>query len=151
MRLLAESPLLVESARDHVCVAGTHSRTHDGRIVCWEPRVDGRFALDAESVRGQVPTIVRRRIGEGVDFWPTWVATEVAAKLADIPVITWLTTRPAVTASPVRVDDLRIDWAPTTIEGHPDLVVAVGLATAIPSRSPRVADTPIDPEQEPPA
>jgi hypothetical protein len=149
-RLLEESPLLVERADLHRCGHGTHSRTHDGRIVCWEPAAGARVAVDAESVHGRVPPVVRRLIGESLDFWPTWVATEVAAKLADIPIITWLSTRAPVTSAPVIVEGLQIDWVPTSIRGHEDLVVAVGLARRSGGGSPRVAATPITPEQEPP-
>jgi hypothetical protein len=89
---VATHPLVIEPADRHTCVAGTHSRTADGRIVCWSVPVPAVCAVDAEMVTQPVPAALSRRwaIADPATFWPRWTATETVAKLVDVPVVVWL-------------------------------------------------------------
>lgn len=77
----------------HHCATGTHSRTADGRVLCWRPQAFGlerdRWAVDAELVDQPVPPTLARRWGSGdpARVWPHWCVLEVVAKLTDVPVV----------------------------------------------------------------
>ncbi|MGL5928647.1 MAG: hypothetical protein ACRCY8_06910 [Dermatophilaceae bacterium] len=135
-RAVARHPPGIGPAAGHRCAGATHSRTADGRIVCWSvPPVDGqRVAVDAECADAALPPALARRWsgmlpgclpdcssadrspGEPPAGWSThpsagrpemagwlrsgdcsglsperfvlaWTATEVAAKLTDMPVL----------------------------------------------------------------
>ncbi len=80
-------------AGPHHCATGTHSRTGDGRVLCWHPHafgVDGdRWAVDAEVADQPVPPALARRWGSAdpARVWPHWCVLEVLAKLGDVPVV----------------------------------------------------------------
>jgi hypothetical protein len=95
----SEPEILLGRAAFHVRVglvdnlAGAVARSHlsDGRAVAWVgPVPDGaRLAVDAELASATPPTALQSRYG-GDDFWRRWTRTECLAKLAGVPVLTWL-------------------------------------------------------------
>ncbi|MEO7447202.1 MAG: hypothetical protein ABI336_02915 [Humibacillus sp.] len=115
-----DHPVLVGPRSGHACADGAHSYLGDGRLVCWEvptseaedDPVAGR-AVDAELVRQRLPDRVgarwSRQDAEPDAFWLQWCATEVLAKLADIPMVTLVHAGP-VTASPVRLGPVEVHW-----------------------------------------
>jgi len=134
-RLLASAlgvGLTIEPAAGHSCVGGTHSRVADGRIVCWSPSPSGpeQYAVDAELAAQPVPPHLERRWrgrwGSHAAFWDAWCATEVCAKLLDIPVVV-MASRGPVGASPVSRDGQTVTYA---VERRGDLVVAFGVLTS---------------------
>lgn len=68
----------------------------DGTQVVWEPEFglaeDARIAIDAERFDRPVPPALRARacIAGRLEFYAAWTRVEVAAKLADVPVLEWL-------------------------------------------------------------
>lgn len=65
----------------------------DGRAVLWAAGTRGRVACDAERFDRMPRTAVARRLGwpeEPFDFAVRWTRAEVAAKLADMPIVEWL-------------------------------------------------------------
>ncbi len=145
-RAVREHLLVIEARVDHRCQGGAHSYLADGRVVCWvvppgrrpgpagDVSVDDApvaHAVDAELGRQPVPTWVasRWRPHGAMDpqrFWDLWCATEVLAKLADVPMVVLVAGAP-VTSSPVRRDGLEVHWV---IRRVADVVVAQGLAWA---------------------
>jgi len=142
-RAVREHGLLIEARLDHRCEAGAHSYLADGRVVCWvvppgrrpvaeavgadDPPV--AHAVDAEHGRQPVPPWVASRwqaqgAGDPQRFWDLWCATEVLAKLADVPMVVLVAGVP-VTSSPVRRDGLEVHWVVRRVA---DVVVAQGLA-----------------------
>ncbi|MFC7491568.1 MULTISPECIES: hypothetical protein [unclassified Knoellia] len=125
------SPLVVEPAASHTCTGGAHSRLADGRIVCWSPPAhEGQTrAVDAEIAAQPVPTHLRRRwrgLWDAHDsFWSAWCATEICAKLGEVPIIV-LAARGPVGASPVTIDGREVTYA---VRQEGDLVVAYGVST----------------------
>jgi hypothetical protein len=116
----------------HHCATGTHSRTSDGRVLCWRPHglgVEGdRWAIDAELADQSVPPTLARRWGsdDPTRFWPHWCVLEVVAKLTDVPVVRLSTRYERVgedLANAGAVDELR--WQRWVADG---LVVAAGLS-----------------------
>lgn len=61
--------------------------------MCWRPTVPTtvRIAVDAEVATQPVPVaLARRHPVSAAQFWRDWTAAEVAAKLADVPIIVWI-------------------------------------------------------------
>ena len=75
---------------------GTRARSYDPRgwQLSWlPPAVDGSggpFACDIEWRERATDAGLVRWAPMGVDFWRFWVLAELAAKLADIPILEWL-------------------------------------------------------------
>ena len=126
------TPLVIERAADHRCTRGTHSRVADGRIVCWSPERGDReaYAVDAEIVGQPVPPHLEARWGglwaAHESFWGAWCASEVCAKLWDVPVVA-LAARGPVASSPVTLGSQTVTYA---VRQEGDLVVAFGVLTA---------------------
>ncbi len=148
-RAVREHPVVIEARAAHRCDAGSHSYLADGRVVCWVlpsrwgpvgPATAGGVrvgdapaagALDAELGRQPVPRTVASRweahgSADPRRFWDLWCATEVLAKLADVPMVVLVAGAP-VTSSPVRRDGLEVHWVVRCVA---DVVVAQGLAWA---------------------
>ncbi|MFW5469392.1 hypothetical protein ACOCJ4_05030 [Knoellia sp. CPCC 206435] len=124
------TPPVVDRASGHRCERGTHSRLATGLVVCWSPPpVEGvRFAVDAELAAQPVPEHLGRRWrgrwGSSLaSFWGAWCASEVCAKLADVPIVVLAAAGP-VGPSPVTIDQHTITYAVTH---HDDLVLAYGV------------------------
>lgn len=138
VRAVRDHPLVIEERTDHRCVAGAHSYLADGRAVCWvlpaRPSADDparAHAVDAELSLQPVPPRLRERwsgaLTEGTDrFWALWCATEVLAKLADVPMVLLAHGAP-VTASPVTRSGIEVHWLVHRVD---DVVVAHGLSWA---------------------
>jgi len=132
LREAMRTPLVVEPAATHTCTGGTHSRVADGRVVCWSPpaRRGQAHAVDAEIATQVVPPHLGRRwrglVGAHDSFWSAWCATEVCAKLLDVPIIV-LAAQGPVGASPATVDDRTVTYA---VRREGDLVVALGILTS---------------------
>ncbi|MGL5865284.1 MAG: hypothetical protein ACRCYX_05330 [Dermatophilaceae bacterium] len=101
VRAVIRHPPSVGPAAGHRCPGGTHSRTADGRVVCWSvPPADGeRVAVDAECVGAASPPALARRWSIGDGFEAAWTATEVVAKLTDIPVLLLARHGPVLTSA----------------------------------------------------
>ena len=111
--LIEDHPLVIESAKAHICASGAHSHTRDGRIVCWAPGVESiQVAVDAEAVEQPVPGLLARRwrCAEPDLFWTLWTATEVASKLVNTPILAWISTSSPVRASPCSVAGGTVWW-----------------------------------------
>ncbi|NUQ31244.1 MAG: hypothetical protein HOP99_00215 [Dermatophilaceae bacterium] len=133
-----DHPLVVEERAGHRCASGAHSYLADGRVVCWvlpspAPGHDpaSAHAVVAELALQPVPTTVRARWGENAgpepeDFWHRWCATEVLAKLADVPMVLLAREAP-VTTSPVRRAGAEVHWLVRRVD---DIVVAHGMSWA---------------------
>ncbi|MGJ3510064.1 hypothetical protein [Enemella sp. A6] len=66
----------------------SHSWTDDGRRLCWQPDLEGRFAVDVERNTQPVPASLAARFGlEPASFWVAWTRAEVVAKLRDQPIL----------------------------------------------------------------
>ncbi|WP_145225865.1 hypothetical protein [Rudaeicoccus suwonensis] len=80
---------LVRSIPDAV-----RSYVADGRAVAWNPVVPQGVsaAIDAEIALQPVsPALARRlRCDDPDEVWPRWTRCEVAAKLLNLPVLSWL-------------------------------------------------------------
>ena len=65
-----------------------------GECVVWEPDVPGgtRIAVDAELASTPVPPALAARFGvtDPDRFWVLWTRCETAAKLYDVPILTWV-------------------------------------------------------------
>jgi hypothetical protein len=90
--------------------------------------VDGvRFAVDAELAAQPVPHHLERRWrgrwGGHSSFWDAWCASEVCAKLADVPIVVLAAAGP-VGCSPVTIDRHTVTYA---VEHHDDMVLAYGV------------------------
>jgi hypothetical protein len=111
-------------AGSHRCT-GTHSRLADGRRLCWDPPVLGRWrvVLDAELAEQVVPPALARRLAGAGDPWGAWTRAEVCSKLFDVPVVVWVTTRGWPPVGPVSYDGAALTVATLRREG---LVVSVG-------------------------
>ncbi len=76
---------------------GARSYLADGRTVVWEPppEVPRRIAVDAELADQAVPRALGARFpAEAADaraWWRSWTRAETLAKLADVPILVWLT------------------------------------------------------------
>jgi len=146
-RAVRDHPPVIGPRAGHRCRAGAHSYLGDGRVVCWVvpslpgPAGDGTavggtdlplaHAVDAELAGQRVPASVasRWRVAAAADpgrFWDLWCATEVLAKLADVPMVL-LVRRGPVTASPVRWEHVDVHWL---VQRVGDVVVAHGLSWA---------------------
>ena len=141
-RAVRDHPPVLEVRTDHRCGprgrAGAHSYLADGRVVCWvlpsfAEAVDPPLAhaVDAELALQRVPPSVRGRwrsaeVTHPVRFWELWCATEVLAKLADVPMVL-LARREPVTDSPVRRAGVEVHWLVHHVD---DVVVAHGLSWA---------------------
>lgn len=132
-----DHPVVVDERASHHCVGGAHSYLGDGRVVCWvvpggPGGLDGAVgvAVDAELSAQRVPPGVERRwteaAGDPDRFWSLWCATEVVAKLGDVPMVVLAHGRPVV-SSPVRTAGLEVYWAVRRVEA---VVVAQGVAWA---------------------
>ena len=97
--------------------AGVRSHLADGSGVAWLVPDDlaGRAAIDAEPVAQPVPGRVakRTRSTDPAVVWPRWTQCEVAAKLLDLPVLSWLEWPglivPGAIARQVRMKHVRVD------------------------------------------
>jgi hypothetical protein len=88
-------------------------------------------AVDAELALQSVPSgVASRWRGKGFadegQFWELWCATEVLAKLADVPVVV-LVRRGPVTTSPAHRGHLEVQWL---VQRMGELVVVHGLSWA---------------------
>ncbi len=87
-------------------------------------------AVDAELAGQRVPASVASRwrvaAADPGQFWDLWCATEVLAKLADVPMVL-LVRRGPVTASPVRRGHVDVHWL---VQRVGDVVVAHGISWA---------------------
>ncbi|NNG40194.1 hypothetical protein HJ588_13055 [Flexivirga sp. ID2601S] len=87
---------LTVGASHQVRAAGVGVRSHlaDGRGVVWDPALPQGFsaAIDAEILLQSVTPRLARRVGsdDPAIVWPRWTRCEVAAKLLDLPVLSWL-------------------------------------------------------------
>lgn len=73
---------------------GVRSHLADGRTVVWEPpERPGRHAVDAEIAGQDVPPALGARFPaeDPRAFWRAWTRAETLAKLADVPILVWLT------------------------------------------------------------
>jgi len=152
-RAVRDHPPVIGPRAGHRCRAGAHSYLGDGRVVCWvvpsvaePPRAGGTavcgsgghagtdepplaHAVDAELAGQRVPPSVTTRwrgtaAADPGRFWDLWCATEVLAKLADVPMVL-LVRRGPVTASPVRWENVDVHWL---VHRVGDVVVAHGMA-----------------------
>lgn len=136
-------PVVIEARLTHRCAGGVgvHSYLGDGRVACWvvpgDPAADPAhppavgWAVDAEVVTGPVPLHVAARwhVRDADDperFWRHWCATEVLAKLADVPVVLLLRDGP-VTLTPARRGTLEVHWMGHRVD---DVMVVHGMAWA---------------------
>lgn len=92
--------------------------------MCWRPDVPvgTAVAVDAENAGQPVPTALGRRHRVPAEqFWRDWTRAEVRAKLADVPVLVWISRHGLTdaTGSGQVVTD-RCD----------DLIVSVGVGTS---------------------
>lgn len=67
----------------------------DGTALAWQPgesvRGAGTFVIDAEIPSPVRPSLIRRYgIDDAMAFATAWTRAEALAKLADLPIITWL-------------------------------------------------------------
>ncbi|HSU75006.1 MAG TPA: hypothetical protein VLI66_08690 [Terrabacter sp.] len=137
-RAVRDHPPVIEARTDHRCEAGAHSYLADGRVVCWVlPEQECphdrplAHAVDAELARQPVPSVIDARwrlagIPTRGRFWELWCATEILAKLADVPMVL-LARRAPVTSSPVVGAGVEIHHVVTRLD---EVVVAHGLAWA---------------------
>lgn len=118
-RLVDSHPPVIERIPDHRCGGGNHSRTRDGRIVCWRPPVTVGVAVDAEVADQEVPGLLSRRwhSRDPETVWRWWTATEVTAKLAHVPILAWISTQPPVTANPCPTERGDVWWCTQEMEG----------------------------------
>ncbi|WP_256796049.1 hypothetical protein [Terrabacter sp. Ter38] len=145
-RAVRDHPVVIEARAGHRCDGGVHSYLGDGRVVCWDvPAPDaGRrgtdpdgwlgVAVDAE-IRGHTPSphVVARWGLETTapeQFWEMWCATEVLAKLADVPMVLLARQGPVI-SGPVRRGQLEVHWVARHVG---DVVVAHGMAWATTTR-----------------
>ncbi len=125
------TPLVIERAADHACTRGTHSRVADGRVVCWSPPRgnDEAYAVDAEIASQPVPPHLEVRWrglwDAHASFWAAWCASEVCAKLWEVPIVV-LAARSPVGSSPVTRASQTVTYA---VRPEGDLVVAFGILT----------------------
>lgn len=112
----------------HRCDVGTHSRLADGRTLCWRPPDhSGRgHAVDGELASRVVAPALARRLPPGgrADPWGWWTRAEVCAKLLDVPVVVWVSTRDWPREGAQVVDGHEIHLS--THRGH-GLVVSLGV------------------------
>lgn len=123
--------LRLHTSRGHACAAGTHSRLSDGRTLCWQPGDSARagHAVDGELADQAVPDVIARRLGPGVDDpWGRWTRAEVCAKLADVPILVWITTRDWPPAGDVEVDGTRIRLVTHQVAG---VVISLGKVVGV--------------------
>jgi hypothetical protein len=96
--------------------AVTRSYLADDRVVGW---YGGPGAvIDAEIAGQHVPRALAARFGVD-DFWARWTQAECAAKLADVPIMIWISTHGLGPAS--------YDVTTVLLE---DVVVSVGFPAA---------------------
>ena len=122
-RAVRDHPRVVAERAGHRCVAGSASGPGgpaDARVA---------HAVDAELALQAVPPSVGGRWGESVDaepedFWHRWCATEVLAKLAEVPMVL-LARQGPVTTSPVRRSGVEVHWLVRRVD---DVVVAHGMS-----------------------
>ena len=145
-RAVRDHPVVIEARLAHRCRGdagtGVHSYLGDGRMACWvvppaaaggaaEADPPAGCAVDAEVVTQPVPARAQAR-WHGYDaedpeqFWRHWCATEVLAKLADVPVVLLLRDGP-VTVTPVHRGPLEVHWAAHRVR---DVMVVHGMAWA---------------------
>lgn len=137
----------------------THSHLADGRVICWRPPLSGlglaasstaagtgHYAVDAEIASQPLPDRMASDWQDSaMNFWIAWTRAEVAAKLANVPIVLWL--RDNHLANPG-------DAATTiTTKGDPpltchllsvqreDLIVTFGVVSAHPGSTSPVGDT----------
>ncbi|WP_374968544.1 hypothetical protein [Terrabacter sp. BE26] len=142
-RAVRDHPPVIAARAGHRCRAGAHSYLADGRVVCWvlpEPESPHdrplAHAVDAELALQPVPPGIDARwrlagIPTRGRFWELWCATEILAKLADVPMVL-LARRAPVTCSPVVGPRVEIHHVVTRVG---EVVVAHGLAWATTSEA----------------
>lgn len=111
----------------HACVTGTHSHLADGGTVCWQPGPGEtvRHAVDAEWEDQALPPALARRMPDAAarDPWGAWTRAEVCAKLLDVPILVWVTTRDWPAEGEALVDGRRLHLSTHRVGG---LVVSLG-------------------------
>ena len=89
---------------------GPRAYDHLGNLLSWFPpvgRAAEKFACDLEDCTRDVSFMASRFGAEPTQFHRRWVASEVLAKLADMPILQWLKTRGLFrceTAAPVTTE-----------------------------------------------
>ncbi|MEO8852088.1 MAG: hypothetical protein ABI360_10210 [Allobranchiibius sp.] len=90
MPYLALAGSLIEAR----ALGGVRSYLPDGRGVVWIAPLDDSItrAVDVEPARGPVSARLAKRVGtdDPAVVWSLWTRAEVAAKLLDLPVLSWL-------------------------------------------------------------
>jgi hypothetical protein len=108
----APIPLPADWGEAWLCAPGEHhpknSRTvraydHHGVQLAWIPPGRGRFACDMEHLDRPCREMAEHFQLAAETFLRRWVATEVMAKLSDVPVLQWLKTRGLTGASDARI------------------------------------------------
>jgi len=86
--------VLAASLSEARALGGVRSYLPDGRGVVWTAPTHAvrARAIDVEPARAPVSTRLSRRAGsdDPIVVWPLWTRAEVAAKLLDLPVLSWL-------------------------------------------------------------
>lgn len=101
------------TARSEPCDAGcrgVHSYSDDGRRACW--RGAAPAAIDIERAACDVPDALAARFplhATPTSFWPAWTRAEALAKLTDVPILVWLSTRGLDAPTPAGVGVRRLD------------------------------------------
>ena len=76
--------------------AGPRAYDHLGNLLSWFPSADfsvKKFACDIEDCSRDISFMASSLGVEATRFHRGWVASEVLAKLADMPILQWLKTR----------------------------------------------------------
>jgi hypothetical protein len=102
----------------------TNSHLADGRRLGWHGPVPPGHALtiDAEITAAPVPPMLARRFGTD-RFWERWTRAEALCKLADVPMLAWMSTigldspdPPGVRCRTLAMNDLTATVALASIE-----------------------------------
>ena len=91
MRAPSEQELrrhLAIGSPDQLRHATTRSYLGDGRCVAWQAAGD-HIVIDAELADRPPPPMLARTHG-AEEFWERWTRAECAAKLAGVPIASWL-------------------------------------------------------------
>ena len=82
---------------------GLRAYDHLGNRLCWLPPSDRnvkKFACDIED-RGRDVSFMAKQFGvEPAEFHRRWVASEVLAKLANVPILEWIKSRGLFSCEP---------------------------------------------------
>ena len=74
----------------------------------WSPltRFALRATLDVERLDAIPPDVLRPGGMQPADFWRAWTLAEAACKLADVPILHWIRTRPLLVPKSATVSQL---------------------------------------------